>query len=73
MIVASTSVVDQATYLDPTDPIASLTLAQLDQLYLDEQNGRLPQDDNAPKDVPEPASVLLLTALVIPPLSTADV
>lgn len=56
LIDANTGVIDQATYLDATDPVTSLTLAQLDQMYLDEQNGNDPRDDSAPKDVPEPAS-----------------
>lgn len=62
LIDANTGVIDQATWIDPTeDPVSSMMLSQLDAMYLDEQNGLLPQDDPIAGDVPEPATVLLLS------------
>jgi hypothetical protein len=62
LIDANTGVIDQATWIDSSeDPVSSMTLSQLDAMYLDEQNGLLPRDDPIAGDVPEPATAVLLT------------
>jgi hypothetical protein len=58
LIDAATGVIDQATWLDPTDPITSMTLIELDQMFGDELSGSLPNDN--PLVTPEPSTGLLL-------------
>jgi hypothetical protein len=70
LIDALSGVIDQATWIDLSQdfvdgmPISSITLAELHQMYLDEQNGILPQDDPLAGDlpVPEPGSAALLAS-----------
>ena len=57
MIDADTGVIDEATWIDPTDGISSFSLAQLDQMFMDEANGNVDPSDNA---VPEPGTNALL-------------
>ena len=57
MIDADTGVIDQATWLDPTDNNdLPLSLSQLDLMFTDEAAGLEPADNS----VPEPASLSLL-------------
>jgi hypothetical protein len=53
LVDEATGTIDQATWFDPTSP---LTLAQIDQMYNDQQIGNVP-DDN---EVPEPMSLAML-------------
>lgn len=65
-----TGVIDQATWIDPLqDPVDSITLLQLQTMFLDEQNGILPQDDPLAGDLPEPASVALLVPALVTSLA----
>lgn len=59
LIDAATGVLDAATWMDPSDPIQSMTLAEIDQLTADNLSGLFPNDNNS-NDVPEPASIALL-------------
>ena len=54
----TTGVIDQATWFDPTDPITSMTLSQIDELYTDQLNDIVENDNSVP--LPEPASLLLI-------------
>jgi hypothetical protein len=57
MIDADTGVIDEATWLDPTDNNGNpLTLPQLDLMFTDEASGLEPADNS----VPEPVSMSLL-------------
>ncbi len=59
LIDSETGVIDQATWIDPAhDGIGSISLSQLDQIFMDEAQGILP-NDNA---VPEPSALALLAA-----------
>ncbi|HEX4055850.1 MAG TPA: hypothetical protein VHX86_16425 [Tepidisphaeraceae bacterium] len=51
-----TGLIDMATWFDPSDPITSMTLAQIDQQFEDQVDGPYPDDGI----VPEPASLMLL-------------
>jgi hypothetical protein len=58
MIDADTGVIDEATWIDPTNSEEiPYTLNQIDTLYQDEEAGDLPVDD---PPVPEPASAALV-------------
>lgn len=61
LIDEDTGVIDQATWFDPSDPIQSMTLSQIDQMYQDQVND-IVEDDNV---VPEPASlgIILISSL----------
>jgi hypothetical protein len=61
LIDEDTGVIDQATWLDPSDPITSMTLSQIDQMYQDQDND-IVEDDNT---VPEPASfgIVLISSI----------
>jgi hypothetical protein len=58
LIDMTTGVIDQATWFDPTDPITSMTLSQIDELYTDQLNDIVENDNSVP--LPEPASLLLI-------------
>jgi hypothetical protein len=58
LIDEATGTLDQATWFAPSD---SLTLAQIDTMYTDEENG-IVEDDN---EVPEPATLALLAPAAI--------
>jgi hypothetical protein len=69
LVDAQTGVIDQASWIDPSqDPVSSITLSQLQTMFLDEQNGILPQDDPIASAVPEGGSlasfVLALMAIL---------
>lgn len=61
LIDEESGVIDQATWLDPTDGPASLTLAQIDQMFESEAFGLEDPSDNA---VPEPSSLALAAIAV---------
>jgi hypothetical protein len=56
LIDEDTGVIDQATWFDASDPVTSMTLDQIDQMYLDQVDD-IVENDNS---VPEPASATLL-------------
>lgn len=56
-IDADTGVIDEATWIDPTqDGVSSVTLSQIDTMFEDEATGQEPNDN----PVPEPATMSLL-------------
>ncbi|HTW95568.1 MAG TPA: PEP-CTERM sorting domain-containing protein [Tepidisphaeraceae bacterium] len=59
LVDEDTGVIDQATWLDPNDPMTSMSLAEIDEMYTDQLDG-IVEDDN---ELPEPTSVLLLTGV----------
>jgi hypothetical protein len=56
LIDEDTGVIDQATWFDANDPVTSMSLSQIDQMYED-QVADIVEDDN---NLPEPASATLL-------------
>ncbi len=56
LIDENTGVIDQATWFDPTDPVPSMSLSQIDQMYQDQVNNVVENDNS----VPEPASAAML-------------
>jgi hypothetical protein len=57
LIDEDSGVIDQATWLDPSDGPASMTLAQIDAMFASEALGDADPPDNA---VPEPSSLVLM-------------
>jgi hypothetical protein len=57
LIDEDTGLIDQATWFDANDPVTSMTLDQIDAMYQDQAADLVESDNN----VPEPASVCLLT------------
>lgn len=54
LIDADTGLIDEATWLDPSDLTQSYTLSEIDALFEDQADGDLPNDNPVP--LPEPAS-----------------
>jgi hypothetical protein len=62
MIDAETGVIDEATWIDPTDASqVPYTLSQLDTMFQDIEAGDLPNDD--PTVTPEPAAIAVMMPL----------
>jgi hypothetical protein len=61
LIDGDTGVIDMATWLDPSDPVSSLSLAELDSMFNDIATGVTPQDNVTP----EPTLGILLPVMLL--------